>query len=222
MKNSHLRTVVRATFVTAAVGGAMLGLAGTASAGFYGDPAFALDFWQAQTLDDCSLMATADVIGQLTGEQPSEDEIIGVAGGIASQFHDGPVYLPPSDPSDPDSGTGTNPWDLPAVFAHYGIHDDVRDDTEGPASGLDALAQVLDAGHGVVVSVNAETIWDTDGDRTKSDHSVVVIGVDTDEDIVILNDSGTDDGCGEEVPIDTFEAAWATSGHLMHVTRETI
>ena len=42
-------------------------------------------------------------------------------------------------------------------------------------------------------------------------HAVQVIGIDysnPDEPMVILNDSGTPDGCGEMVPLDTFLDAW--------------
>jgi hypothetical protein len=78
--------------------------------------------------------------------------------------------------------------------------------------------RVLRDGGAVIVNLNAETIWDLDGDRTQADHALVVTGVDTDNGVVHLNDSGTDDGADEQVSIDTFTAAWQTSGNEMVVT----
>ena len=80
MKNSRLtvRVVAVTALLSAAVAGLGGGIANAAenSHGHYGDPDQASQYWVRQTLDDCSLMATADVIGQLTGNQPSEGEIV--------------------------------------------------------------------------------------------------------------------------------------------------
>ena len=71
--------------------------------------AAAAPYWREQSLDDCALMATADVIGQLTGREVSEQEIIAVAQNLPSRAHAGPIYLLPSDMSDPNqTGYGTN------------------------------------------------------------------------------------------------------------------
>ena len=46
---------------------------------------------------------------------------------------------------------------------------------------------------------------------TVADHAVEVIGFDYSDPnnpMVILNDSGTPDGCGELVPLDVFVNAW--------------
>ncbi len=226
MKNS--RVTARSIAVAALIGAAFAGLGGGVAAaadnppGLYGHPDEASQFWVRQTLDDCSLMATADVVGQLTGNEPSEADIVALAGSTPSAHHDGVVYLPPSNPDDPDSGNGTDSMDLPILLAHYGIgavytDDDVAGAT-GVPTGMDALDSVLGAGRKVIAGVNAETIWDEDGDRTTGDHDLVVTGVDTQAGIVHLNDSGTDDGADEQVPIAVFEAAWQTSGHDMVVT----
>ena len=55
-----------------------------------------------QSLDDCALMAAADVIGELTGHEPSEREIIAVAERLRSQVHAGPIYTPPANMNDPN------------------------------------------------------------------------------------------------------------------------
>ncbi|PJE21368.1 MAG: hypothetical protein CK431_22215, partial [Mycobacterium sp.] len=60
-------------------------------------------------------MAVADVIGQLTGNEISEEEIDGAAGNIPSSSHAGPIYAP---------GNRTSNRDLPVLLAHYGIASD--------------------------------------------------------------------------------------------------
>jgi hypothetical protein len=222
----NIRSVTAAVLIGAAAVGLAGGIANAAEnpGGLYGDPDTASSYWVQQSLDDCSLMATADVVGQLTGNQPSEQEIVDLAGATPSAHHDGPIYLPaPAD--NPDGGNGTDSRDLPILLSHYGIHAVYTDDDVaaeiGVPTGMTALEDAVEDGHKVIAGVNAETIWDEEGDRTNADHDLVVIGIDTEAGIVHLNDSGTEDGADEQVPIDVFEAAWKTSGHDMVITLET-
>ncbi|MBV8293390.1 MAG: hypothetical protein JOY55_16545, partial [Mycobacterium sp.] len=86
------------------------------------------------------------------------------------------------------------------------------------------LEQDLAGGHKVIAALNAETIWSYppgDGDRTTPDHAVVVTGIDTGNNIVHLNDSGTPNGRNEQIPLATFSQAWLTSDDLLIVTQET-
>ena len=100
--------------------------------------------------------------------------------------------------SDPNrTGHGTDAHDLPVLLAHYGITAVYTDaDTTGVATGMDALEHYLAGGHKVIVSVNAELIWGEpverkdDSGNPKSDHAVLVTGVDTAHGKVHLNDSG--------------------------------
>jgi hypothetical protein len=199
-----------AALVTAAAAGWALGIAGAhatpsvpdphIAAGMHGDPAAAAPYWRYQQQHlDCGEMAVADVIGQISGHQPSEDEIDAAAGNIPSAAHPGPIYRP-------DSRTSNR--DLVPLLAHYGIHADaVHPDTK-------ALALDLDHGRKVIVGVNDRVIWNTAGDRTKQNHFVVVIGIDTDAGVVHLNDSGSRSGHDEQVSIATFEEAWAASDNF--------
>lgn len=216
-----IRSVTAAVLIGAAAVGLAGGIASADTPDIHGNPDDAASFFVEQHLDDCSLMATADVVGQLTGRQPTEDEIVALAGATPSANHDGPIYLPPP-PGNPDGGNGTDSEDLPILLAHYGIRAVYTDDDIaaeiGVPTGMTALVNALDEGRKVIAGVNAETIWDEDGDRTTADHDLVVTGVDTAAGIVHLNDSGTDDGADEQVPIDVFEAAWKTSGHDMVIT----
>ena len=228
--SSTLGTRIKKTAFTAMVGAAVLagsiGLASTASAEMYGDPTAAAEYWQLQNYDNCALMAVADVVGQLNGEPVSEREIINVATNTASEAHPGSIYIKPADLTDPNSGQGTDSRDIVVLLKQYGItavttNEEVSDEPDSIPTGMQALAGYLADGHKVIAGVNAETIWNVAGDRTYADHAVVVTGIDTTDGVVHLNDSGIEDGRDEQVSIETFAAAWATSDNTMVVTVET-
>jgi uncharacterized protein YvpB len=202
----------------------------TNTGGMYGDPAAAAPYWRDQSLDDCALMASADVIGQLIKREVSEREIITTAQGLPSQSHPGPIYTLPKDMSDPNhTGYGTNPQDIPVLLARYGINSVVTSehdaDMSGVSTGMEALEHYLAAGRKVIVGVNAELIWgmpvqtrDNSG-AAEADHAVVVTGVDTASGKVHLNDSGNPNGRDETISIEVFVRSWATSGDQMVVTQ---
>jgi len=109
----------------------------------YGDPDAAARYWQPQRYDDCSLMAVADVVGQLTGDLPSEREIIDLASDTASQAHPGSIYIKPTDVSDPNTGMGTDPRDVVVLLEQYGV-DAVITDEETDAGRRAQVAQQLE------------------------------------------------------------------------------
>jgi hypothetical protein len=126
---------------------------------------------------------------------------------------------------------GTSVLDVPALLAHYNVDakwTDADDEARtGIPTGMEALERLLGGGHKVIISLNAEMIWhqpieakDRNGDP-RSDHAVVVTGVDTANDVVHLNDSGTAKGRDEQIPMELFVKAWATSHDFMVVTPET-
>jgi hypothetical protein len=89
---------------------------------------------------------------------------------------------------------------------------------------VEGLEQALGGGHKVIASVNAEIIWhepvenrDKNG-NPRHNHSVVVTGVDTANEVVHINDSGSRHGADEHVPLALFIQAWDASGGLMAVT----
>jgi Peptidase_C39 like family len=192
----------------------------------YGDPAAAAPFWRYQQYDDdCVPMAVADVVGELTGDLPSEQAIIKVAQSTPSTVHAGPIYTKPKKHK---PGSGTSFEDEPALLAHYAIHA-VDTDKESAAktgvpTGMTALEQDLTQGRKVIVAVNAELIWrepvedKTSDGEPESNHAVVVTGVDTATGIVHLNDPGSEDGRDERVPIDVFIGSWGSSDDEMTVT----
>lgn len=221
----------RATSVAVLGGAVALGLSiGTAHAvpdppegagKLYGNPAAAAPFWRYQEYDDdCVEMAVADVVGQVTGHEPSEQAIIRVAQATPSTVHPGPVYTKPGKRK---SGDGTYFDDEPTLLAHYGIRAVSTDKDSGP-TGMEALKQALAAGHQIIVGVNAEILWGepvvdkTPDGQPDSNHAVVLTGVDTATGMVHLNDSGSEDGRDEQVPIGVFVQSWATSDNQMTVT----
>lgn len=228
--------VARAAGVATLAGAAVVVLAvGTAHAApdpprgegtLYGNPAAAGAFWRYQGYDDdCVEMAVSDVVGELTGRQPSEQAIVRLAQSTPSTVHSGPVY---SKPTKRKPGSGTSFDDEPALLAHYGIHavstDKARAANAGMPEGLTALEQDLARGRKVIVGVNSELIWREpvedkapDG-RPEANHAVVVTGVDTAAGVVHLNDSGSEQGRDEQVPIDVFAQSWATSDDQVTVT----
>jgi hypothetical protein len=231
MNATKIATTAKTIAFAVLAGAAAFGLAAPANAAselMYGDPVAAGKYWHEQQYDDCVLMSSADVIGQITGESPSEEAIIEKAHATPSVVHAGPIYTKPADPDNPGPGGGANTEDVPALLARYRVAAVVID-RDGPATGgirpgMAGLKQALGGGHKVIVSVNAELIWhepveakDKSG-NPESDHAVVVTGVDAAHGIVHLNDSGIAEGRDEQVPLELFVKAWDASDELMVVT----
>jgi hypothetical protein len=192
----------------------------------YGDPEAAAPFWHYQEYDDdCVPMSVADVVGELTSNQPSEHAIVELAHSTPSITHSGPIY---TIPEKQNHGDGTSFNDEPVLLAHYGIQavstSKTRAEKAGLPTGMESLQQALAKGRKVIAGVNAEVIWrepikdkNKDGDP-EANHAVVVTGVDTARGLVHLNDSGSRKGRDEMVPIDVFVRSWDSSGQQMTVT----
>jgi Peptidase_C39 like family len=160
----------------------------------------------------------------VTGKEPSEEAIIKKAQSTPSTHHPGSIYTKRADAKDPDSGMGTSTLDVPTLLAQYQIGSMITDNTHAPAdgflTGIEGLKKELAAGNKVIVSLNAELIWnmpveakDEIGNPT-GEHAVVVTGVDTAYGIVHLNDSGHPKGRDEQIPVALFLKAWDTSDEL--------
>jgi hypothetical protein len=169
--------------------------------GMYGNPTAAAPFWHLQHSTDCALMAVADVVGQITRHEPTEQQITALAENTPSHFGPGPIW---------HRGAGTALGNVPVLLAHYGIQSDVW------VTNTTAMEQNLAEGHKVIVFLNAETIWNQPGQRTNPDHAVVLTGIDTKTGVVHLNDSGIKTGRDEQVSIATFEQA-GLGGHSLAV-----
>ncbi len=231
MKTIRIATIARTAIFALAAGAVALGLAGPADAAagtMYGDPTAAAKWWRHQKYDDCVLMASADVVGQMTGKEPSEESVIKRAQSTPSVVHPGSIYTKPADTKNPNSGMGTTFADVPTLLAQYKIEAVVTNKNhaakDGIVPGMEGVEQQLGAGHKVIVSVNAELIWhqpvetkDENG-KPRGDHAVVVTGVDTANNVVHLNDSGDPQGRDSQVPMALFIQAWDASNELMVVT----
>jgi hypothetical protein len=231
MKIIKIASIAKTATLAAIAGAVALGLAipaEAASGTMYGDPVAAAKYWRLQTYDDCAIMSAADVVGQVTGKEPAEEAIIKVAQSTPSKYHSGSIYVKPVDQKHPNSGNGTNTWDLPTLLKQYKIdaiatdQDDVA--KNGIKPGIEGLEQLLNSKRKVIVSLNAEMIWhkpienkDSKG-NPRSDHAVVVTGIDTANGIVHLNDSGTAKGKDEQIPLALFVQAWNTSHNLVITT----
>jgi hypothetical protein len=236
MIGTRIAALARTTGVAVLAGAAALSLGiGTAQAApgtpdppssegtLYGDPTTAAPYWRYQSYDDdCVEMSVADVVGEITGDQPSEHAIVKLAQTTPSPSHPGPIYAKPGKRR---HGEGTTFSDEVTLLAHYDIKSVSTDSDTNEPTGLNALEQDLANGRKVIAAVNAELIWgdpvedkDSDGNPA-SNHAVVVTGVDTKKGVVHLNDPGSEDGQDEQVLIDTFVKSWKTSDEQMTVTK---
>ncbi len=172
--------------------------------GMYGDPAAAAAHWRQQHDSDCGEMAVADVVGQITGRQPTEEQITALAESTTSTVGSGKIWTPPGN---------TNIRDLPVLLWHYWIN------AENIQTTTNALEQDLAENRKIIVILNAETIWNRPGRRDSANHFVVVTGIDTKTGVVHLNDNGVEAGRDEQIPMVTFERAWATNHNSAVVTK---
>ena len=170
----------------------------------YGDPVAAAPYWRQQHSSDCGEMAVADVVGQITGDEPAEERITALARSTPSAARPGPIWNAPA---------GTDIRDLPVLLEHYRIQAD------NIQTSVSDLQHNLVDRRRVIVILNAETIWNRPGNRNAANHFVVVTGIDPGQGVVHLNDSGIRNGQDEQVPIATFQRAWAPNHNSAVVTR---
>lgn len=186
--------------------------------GVYGNPAAAAKYRQEQSLEDnCGLVAVADVVGELTGTAPTEQQVIALALQTPSVVQTGPIYAPLNDPSHANGDGGISMGDEVVLLEHYGIKSMMIDRAQPEQTGLDALEHYLAADRKIIAFVNSAIIWNTSDQRAAADHFLVVTGIDTNREIVHLNDPGADHA-DERVPITTFMTAWHTGDDSTVVT----
>jgi hypothetical protein len=190
----------------------------SASARVYGDPVAAAKFWRQQSLEDnCGLVSVADVVGEITGNEPTEQQMIALAQNTPSGTNPGPIYAPSSDPSHASGDGGVEMAALVVLLDHYGIKSTMNWTAHPETTGMPALQEYLSNDRKIIAWVNSAVIWNTSDQRTKADHYLVVTGIDTNNQIVDLNDPGTDHA-DEQVPIATFTNAWQTGEESIVVT----
>lgn len=129
-------------------------------------------------------------------------------------------------------GVGTSPTNIGNMMEMFNIpNHSVMD-----ASVTD-LARELAQGHGVIVGVDSNEMWDQgpladlkswmstnlgiDFGDTAANHAVVVTGIDVTDPgnpMVIINDSGIPDGQGSAYPLEKFMHCWEDSGFYYTAT----
>jgi hypothetical protein len=233
MFTSRIATAARTVAVVALIGVASVPLvsgchsttastssrsSAAASAAVYGDPAAVAKYWRQQSLEDnCGLMSVADVVGEITGNEPTEQQMITLAQNTPSGTNPGPIYASSTDPSHADGNGGVEMADLVVLLDHYGVKSAMYWTAHPETTGLPALQQYLRVGRKAIAWVNSAVIWNTSDQRTKADHYLVVTGIDTNKKIVHLNDPGADHP-DEQVSITTFTNAWRTGEESIVVT----
>ncbi len=184
--------------------------------GMYGDPTTNQQYWRAQSSQNCVLMSTAMVIGQLTGETPTEEDIVAEAVATDSVANPGQKMYQGLQSQD-----GVNVKDALKMLENHGITATLTeyDKSEGNLA-LRAVAFALDEKKAVSVGLHGGTIWAAVENEplpqgvSAADHQVVVTGIDFDGRFVYLNDSGfAEQGKNLKVPLDAFMKAWQTDSY---------
>ncbi|SPM36863.1 hypothetical protein MRAB57_4704 [Mycobacterium rhizamassiliense] len=195
----------------------------TVGPGVFGDPGQGMKFWRAQSKEDnCGLMAVSFIVGERTGNQPSEQEMITLAQNTPSGVNPGTmIYAASNDPSHAGANGGVSVEDLSVLLDHFGIKSAM---TWGDQTSMQVLQQYLGDGRKVIAWVNSTIIGDQTGNatdqRTKADHFVEITAIDTNKQIVHLNDSGADHA-DEQIPVATFTSSWQTGQDTIIATAPT-
>ncbi len=161
-----------------------------------GDPAQSMKEWEYQgDTGRCALYSQKFVIEELTNQEIDIEELADLA--------EGNGWFSES--------SGTPLLNMDKILDYYGIHSEMSFHNE-----ISDLQNCLESGGKAIVTIDADEIWYGESDDlfTPGDganHAVEVIGIDhsdSNEPMVILNDSGNPQGCGEMVPLDVFLDAW--------------
>lgn len=161
-----------------------------------GLPYESMDYWQYQgDTGRCALYSQKFVIEELTGQDINIDEFADYAESHGWFSEDG----------------GTTFLNTNKMLDAYGINNEMEFHKD-----VSDIENCLNSGGKVIVGIDADQIWygkDSDifSPMSGANHAVEVIGVDrTDPNnpMVILNDSGSPNGKGEMIPLETFEEAW--------------
>lgn len=187
---------------------------GEASHLIIGNPTKDMEAWYYQAQPDtCAIASQGFIIESLTGEHISESM-------LTSEAQQHGWYVP---------GSGTPMYHVGDLLEAHGISTLHKE-----GASLADVAQELQHQQKVLVGINGEDVWyhGTSNDPLAlypgipgqhADHVVEVIGINDsqpDRPLVIINDPGSPEGQGLEVPADLFYQAWSTSGYYMVATTE--
>ena len=189
-----------------------------ASPEILGVPNAQADFWEMQEFsDNCEPTAESFIIRQFGFDSISTNDFayISQANGW---------YMP---------GGGTSLEHVGDLMDIFGIENHTI-----PNASIQELASEIMQGHGVIVGVNADQLWDQGPLQelynwaakefgfdnpvdAPANHALCVTGFDVsdpDNPMVIVNDPGCPDGQGHAYPLDRFMDAWENSNFHMTAT----
>ena len=197
-------------------------------------------WWVQQSYYNCTLMAAAMAVGQVTGTLPTESQMVALAKATDSVVYPGKkMYLHENI----EDGVNINDADVlmqknfgvTAVTTRYGTYDaSGRTITAATASdgqrALSDLEAALASGKATMATVNSTVIWTAASDYSPSgtpnyvdlDHELVVIRVDLSNGQVYLNDSGTANGSGMKVPLGAFMNAWQSNDYELTIVSANV
>lgn len=172
-----------------------------------GNPSSDMEVWEFQgNTNRCAIYSQMFAIEQLTGESINIEDFVEQAEQNGWFSENG----------------GTSTLNMDKMLTYYNIDHEMLFDAN-----VEQLESELENGSKLIVSVDSGQIWYGDSNdifspATQADHALQVIGIDhsdSNNPMVILNDSGSPNGRGEMVPLDIFENAWAAGDHQMIVCR---
>ncbi|BBY64056.1 hypothetical protein MHEL_22990 [Mycolicibacterium helvum] len=182
--------------------------------GLIGNPAAKEVYFVPQgNTNRCVLMSTAMVIGQLKGidNMPTAQQITDEAATTPSTVTPGKMIY------DPVKDTYVAYADALALLENHGITATSTQFSKGQGTAaLDNVKGALTAGESVIVTVNANIAWGraAPGGAVTANHAITVLGIDTVNDIVYVNDSAfLTKGQGMAVKLDVFMSAWAANDY---------
>ena len=168
-----------------------------------GDPASSMEEWEYQGgTNRCALYSQKFIIDELTGQDVDIEQMADLAEENGWFSEEG----------------GTPLLHMNKMLDYFGVENEMSfHNSEAD------LRECLENGGKVIVAVDADEIWYGETDELfaptdGANHAVQVIGIDDSDPenpMVILNDSGSPDGCGEMVPLDVFMDAWDDSSNQM-------
>jgi hypothetical protein len=171
-----------------------------------GDPEESMEAWHVQETDSsCAVCSQEFVLEDLLDDKFEEADLREIA--MENGWYD---------------ENGTSPENVGKLLEYFGL------DVDRHESGtINEIEQTLANGGSVIVGVDAGELWyNQDNVYAPGDdanHAVEVIGIDysdPDEPMVILNDSGIENGAGSMIPLDQFISAWEDSNNFIVVATE--
>lgn len=166
-----------------------------------GDPWEFSTLWFEQSYNGyCVPAAMLQIYELYTGEDLAETDLVNLTNEVGGW-------------AVADGVPGMTTQGMVDVLTAAGIPTETSDDNS-----IDDLASALENDQPILIGVDSGEYWGNDEGTDKNaepDHEVIVTGIDTANNTVILSDTGTSDGNMLAVPMDVFLDAWADSGNEM-------